>query len=890
MAERGGRGDAVGSVHQPADTMPSSSAPLFTAAQERAPSPAHDWFLRFGPYGSAILGLSAVLLIWLGALHFVRAERAQAEHAARESAANLSRAFAEDILRSIRAADQTLLYVRDSYAKDPQHFDISLWSRNSEFLSDLNFQVGVIGKNGILVASNIPGSQPGLDLSDRAHFRVHAESNADELFISKPVLGRVSHKWSIQLTRRITMPGGGFGGVVTVSLDSEYLTQLYDSIDVGRQGVIAVIGTDGIVRARGSRGPPEIGESVAAGSLLAAFAQTKSGFFTRKGKLDGIERIYAYRAVKGYPLLVNVGLAADEVFAAYNRDRGADIAIAAVLTLWLLAVTYLIFRYQANLASARDAAEAGTRARSEFLAMMSHELRTPMNGVVGMADILLDTELSGEQALCVKTLRASASHLLQVINDVLDFSKLEAGRIEIEKIRFDVPALVHDTAALMAAPAKEKNLQLLVAVSPDTPRYTVGDPARLRQVLFNLISNGLKFTKSGHVAIGVALDSTQFLGKVRLAFTVTDTGIGIPPDGIPLLFRRFSQLDSTIARRFGGTGLGLAICKRLVELMGGTISVESVVGAGTTFRFTVDCLPAAIRASDLGGIAESQRSPPPGPGVLAPAGALRILLVEDNKTNQLVATKLLKGLGYTADIANNGMEAIAACTATKYDVVFMDLMMPEVDGLTATKSIRNLPAPNCDPYIIALTAIVQKDDRDVCLAAGMNDFLIKPVTKSAIAEKLQVFFAAALSASPAAPTAEPPTGAERFDPAIYAELAEELGPGGIGEVLGLFLSDTGHRFTVMREAARDGDNAGVRRESHSLKSSAANLGFLRLSAMARALEDDALGLGWPDLLARLDAAEREFAAVKALAVAELAPDEATDRPFHPASGEQAHAV
>ncbi len=436
------------------ETMP-SSAPLFTAAQER---PTRDWLLRFGPYGSALLGLSAVLLIWFGAAYFIHAEKQQTELAARENAANLARAFAEDILRSIRAVDQTLLYVRDSYARNPQHFDISLWSRNSQFLGEFNFQVSIIDRSGMMVTSNIAGSASGVNLSDREHFRVHAESTADSLFISKPLLGRVSRKWSIQFSRRITMPDGSFGGVVVVSVDPEYLSQLYRSIDVGQKGVVALLGTDGIIRARGTRGPTGIGELIAATSgLLRVYARSKDGFYTHRSPVDGIERIYNYRGVPDYPLIVTVGLAVDEVFAIYYRNRASTIAIAAVLTLWLLAVTYLIFRYQRNLASARDAAEAGTRARSEFLAMMSHELRTPMNGVVGMADILLDTRLDDEQALCVRTLRASASHLLQVINDVLDFSKLEAGRIEIEKIRFDVQTLLRETAALMAAPAKEKN-------------------------------------------------------------------------------------------------------------------------------------------------------------------------------------------------------------------------------------------------------------------------------------------------------------------------------------------------------------------------------------------------------------------------------------------------
>jgi two-component system, sensor histidine kinase len=871
--------------------MPPSLPLVAPNKRERALHNAREWFLRFGPYGSVLLGLSAVLLIWFGTIYFVESEKLQTERAARENAANLSRAFVEDIIRSIRAVDQTLLYVRDSYARDPQHFDISLWSRNRQFLSDFNFQVSIVGKDGIMIASNIPGAKPGVDLSDREHFRVQVQNRADTLFISKPVLGRVSHKWSIQFTRRIIMPDGSFGGVVVVSVDPEYLSQLYRSIDVGQEGVVALVGSDGIVRARGSSGPSEIGESVASGSLLKAYAAARDGFFTKKSPLDGVDRIYAYRAVTGYPLIVAVGLAMDELFALHEKNRRTDIAIAALLTVWLLAVTFLIFLYQRNLASARDAAEAGTRARSEFLAMMSHELRTPMNGVVGMADLLLDTRLDDEQKVCTTTLRESASYLLRIINDVLDFSKLDAGRVEVEKIRFDVCAMVRDSAALLATTIKEKGLRLALDVAPDVPRHVVGDPGRLRQVLLNLIGNAVKFTKAGQVAISVALDPAPPPGKVRLNFTVADTGIGIPPDGIPLLFREFSQLDSSIARRFGGTGLGLAICKRLITLMGGTIGVESEVGKGTTFRFTLDYLPAAPTAAESRDVEALQLSPPLVPVEAPDPGSIRVLLVEDNKTNQLVASKLIRRFGFALDIANNGHEALAACTATKYDLVFMDVMMPEMDGLAATKAIRALPPPNCKPYIIALTAMMEREDKDHCLEAGMDDYLVKPVTRSALAQKLNEFLARAAPAQQPSAASAPPArqqnadGSVHFDESIFGELADALGSEDVRNVVELFLSDTDRRLAVMRGAAKSGDNACVKREIHSLKSSVANLGFLRLSALALALERDALGLNWPALLARLNAIEREFADVKALATARLIGRTNTDQPIRPERGE-----
>jgi two-component system, sensor histidine kinase len=852
--------------------MPHSATP-FVAKNARTKPTAGGWLLRFGPYGSTILGVSAVLLIWIGTTYFIHSEKLQTEHAARENAANLSRVFAEQIVRSIRAVDQTLLYVRDSYARDPDHFGISLWARNSQFLSDFNFQVSIIGKDGLMIASNIPGSEPGVDLSDREHFRVHAERNTDELFISKPLVGRVSNKASIQFTRRITMPDGSFGGVVVVSVDPNYLSQLYGSIDVGQNGIIALIGTDGIVRARGGKGPSAVGRSIAGGPLFQQVARSESGFFVSKSGIDGIERLYAYRKVKGYPLIVTVGLAEDEVFDAYNRNRNSNIAIAVLLTLWLLAVTTLMVRYQRTLARARDAAEAGTRARSEFLAMMSHEIRTPMNGMIGTAELLLDSGLSTEQQTYARTMHESAAHLLRIINDVLDFSKLEADRIEIEKVPFSVHDLVRDTVGLLAVPAKEKGLELTVSIAPDVPDKLIGDPARLRQVLLNLVGNGMKFTHAGTVAVTVARDEDHLPGQVRLTFSVADTGIGIPEAAIPQLFREFSQLDSSIARRFGGTGLGLAICKRLIDLMHGTISVASKVGKGTIFRFSLDYLPSAA-GSEVSAAEAAHPSPPLAPEPMNAAPSIRILLVEDNKTNQFVATKLIEGLGYSVDLAGNGVEALAACSSTEYDVVFMDVMMPEMDGLAATSAIRKLPAPFCKPHIIALTAISDKDDKDVCLSAGMDDYLLKPVTRNAIAAKLDAYFAlhaeaGSASAAPAPQAAPAGSGnvdlPAAFDGSIYAELAGALGADGIKSVLALFLGDTEQRFTLMREAAKSGECATVKREAHSLKSSAANFGFLRLSQTAKALERDAPGLAGPALDERLDVVAGEFAEIRDLA-------------------------
>lgn len=374
-------------------------------------------------------------------------------------------------------------------------------------------------------------------------------------------------------------------------------------------------------------------------------------------------------------------------------------------------------RTEAALAEARDAAEAASRARTEFLAVMSHEIRTPLNGILGVTGLLLDTPLSDAAREYVRIIRDSGDHLLQLINDILDFSKLEAGKLEFEEVPFDLHALVRGTLEMMQSAARTKGLDTSVRIGADAPVSVIGDPGRLRQVLINLIGNAIKFTESGGVTVRLDSARPHAEGTLRIAMEVIDSGIGIPDDKRHRLFSRFSQVDSSISRQFGGSGLGLAICKRLVEQMGGAIGVESVPGQGSIFRFEVDLRPAPR---------EAVASEAATPAITSPR--CRVLVVEDNNTNRLVVTRMLERLGHRVDSVGNGLEALSALRTVPYDIVLMDMMMPEMDGLTATTAIRTLPAPACDVPVIGLTANVLASDQDACREAGMNAFLTKPVT------------------------------------------------------------------------------------------------------------------------------------------------------------------
>ena len=627
-------------------------------------------------------------------------------------------------------------------------------------------------------------------------------------------------------------------------------------------------------------------------------------------------------------------------------------------------------RQRGELMRARDRAIAGSRAKSEFVATMSHEIRTPLNGVLGMAGLLLDEELSPRQRELVGTIRLSGDALLAIINDILDFSKIEAGKMELETAPFDLREILEDALDLFSASAAQKGLELTATLADGAPARIVGDAARFRQILVNLLGNAVKFTAKGEVAVRVVARPLEASGgeegMFEIVCSVQDTGIGVPTDRLAALFVPFSQVDKSMTRRFGGTGLGLAISERLAIAMGGSMSVRSAPGEGSTFTFSVRaeaerasseaadadlasrragvlCERASTRgmlASILGSLpmrsaswatveeaalaaagcdvliveeglytnrirsiavasnvpvvlltrlSASMREPSPSgvvrtvgkpvrraelrralhvafgsaspasvraPSRMPSVGAevpLRVLVAEDNPINQRVALLLLERLGYRADVVGSGVEAIEAVAARPYDLVLMDVRMPDMDGIAATRRIRADLPPSAQPRIVALTANATVEDREACRAAGMDDFLSKPIRPADLVRVLR----GSKTRPPPTPESEMP-----LDPKVFGalrELTDEV-PGALVDMVQQYLSTADELILDMTDSLARKDLSSARHAAHSLKGAAAQMGAKLVSAAALRIERAAAA-------GDVDTAQRVLPALKA---AELA--------------------
>ncbi|MGP9810287.1 ATP-binding protein [Rhodopseudomonas sp. NSM] len=838
-----------------------------------------------------ILSIVGSNLIFLGNLR---------ESTRQTAEANLQRytlTLSEEADRSLKSLDLVLSSVGDYLARrdvtDSNSYKRTVSGQDSHILLKEKITglpqidaVSMIDDKGKLINFSRYWPIPDVDVSDRDYFKALSSDANLETFISAPVRNRGNGSWNIYLARRLDDPNGKFMGMLLGAMSQRYIENFFAATAPGPDTEIALVRDDDLLLATYPHSEA-IGQLKSSGGRLALEAGGKlreAGGGARK------PLIRSARMLPNYPVLVTVAQHEDDLLRSWQEMAALLIAMSVVSALIILTGSIAIARWWNKQAVYTEAAEAASAAKSSFVAMMSHEIRTPMNAVLGLANNLLETRLDAEQRRAVVGIHDAGDNLLEILDDILDFSKLEAGRLPLELIPFSPHSIVEHSLSMIGPRAIAKGLAIGAEIGDDLPRALIGDPGRIRQVLLNLLSNAVKFTASGKIVVALEALSNDGV-TARMQWTVSDTGIGIDPDKIESLFSDFVQADNSIRRRFGGSGLGLAISRRLIEQMGGRINVSSTPGQGSAFRFTLT-LPVTtdnppkeedhqLRYAELRA------------RIAAGGRPLRLLIVDDNPTNRAVAVRMLAEFAIQSDTACDGAEAVTAATRFSYDAILMDMRMPEMDGLAATRAIRAKGGALATVPIIAFTANAFIEDEIACRDAGMNDHIAKPVRKTVLVDAIlralpavssplvgsghpqsdaaaaaaafgsQDGTAAARDLSPTACAVDGASPTRVYVGKIaFEHLVAEIGEQSSRDVLAVFVRDTEARLDLLATLQITTHRRQIEREAHSLKSAAATFGLDRLASLARELERSAPELSEAGYIAQVAEIRACFAAVR----------------------------
>jgi signal transduction histidine kinase/DNA-binding response OmpR family regulator len=794
------------------------------------------------PFTLITVAVSVLTLLALAAAGtlFLFRERAAVLRAAEVELDGDSRLLSEHVGRALDGADAFV--VQQIVTLQIERLTLDLLAthllRNRGLVAQRVSQIvhlSVVDQDGVIRFATRPDAV-GLDVSERDYFRNLLNSAGTRMQVGEPVISRVTGTRILPASWPVRRDGR-FIGAVVATLNVGYFARAFDKArDAKSDGFIALLNEKGTVLAMDSRRWPLNGGTPPELPVLTEQLLTNA-----EGIVPGIsgkdQRTWqlAIHRVPEFGLSVVVASPHDEILTGWWKTATVSLVglllVVLVLSGLSLALLRLAQRQRATVQLAlvaQQRAEAADRSKSQFLATMSHEIRTPMTSVLGMAELLVAENLTPTQRGYVDTVRRSGTHLLAIINDILDFSRIESGRQELERIDFALSDVIEQMQSVLAPQAAERGLELRVS-APGAPDLVLnGDPTAIRQILINLGGNALKFTSRGQVEVTARHEEADEQ-HVRLRMEVRDTGVGIPPERQRGLFEPFSQADNSTSRHYGGSGLGLAICKRLVEAMRGTIGVQSEPGVGSLFWFEVTLprgCPDALAQRDQA-----------LPVALRP---LHILVVDDVDTNRELLTAMLSRHGHTVSVAPHGEAALAQAAHGGIDVVLMDVQMPVMSGLEATRRIRQLPPPRNSVPILALTANVMASERARYIAAGMNGCLTKPVVWPELFRALAgVVDGHATHPDEPAPSA-PPLELEDLplvDRKLLDGLAERMPPPLLQQLLSRGVENA--RESCSRFQQLEVDYEAIAREGHKLKGTAGSFGLARIAALAQAIEERA---------------------------------------------------